>query len=173
MTGWKKLAEEFSRFGYRSLIKRIYQLPNGNLAEFNLIDGGPVVCILPLTSDNRVILAQQFRPGPEKVLMELPAGGVEKDETPEAAARRELLEETGYDGNFQFIGTSFVLGYSTMLRYNFVVTNCRKVQEQKTDEGEFIEVVEMPLVKFRDHLRSGELTNATTGYLGLDFLKLL
>jgi hypothetical protein len=47
------------------------------------------------------------------------------------------------------------------------------VQEQQTDQDEFIEVVEMSLEEFRNHLRSGELTDIGTGYLGLDFLKLL
>jgi len=76
-------------------------------------------------------------------------------------------------GDFQFVGTSLDCAYSNLLGYNFVATNCKKTQEQKLDENEFIEVVEMPLEKFKEHLRSGELTDIKTGYLGLDFLGLL
>lgn len=76
-------------------------------------------------------------------------------------------------GDFQFVSTSLDCAYSNLLGYNFVATNCKKIQEQKLDENEFIEVVEMPLEKFKEHLRSGELTDIKTGYLGLDLLGLL
>jgi len=173
LTEWKKLGEESARFGFRHLLKRLYEMPDGKEADFYVVDGGRVACVLALTPENKVILAQQFRPGPEKVLLELPGGGINDEEEPLAAARRETLEETGYGGDFQFIGTSLTGGYSTMIRYNFVATNCRKVQEQQLDEFEFIEVVEMPLEEFRAHLRQGGLTDVATGYQGLEFLKLL
>src|SRR5689334_15288255 len=134
ITDWKRLKEEFFRFGYRRLVKRTYELPDGRTADFDIVDGGRVVCILALTVTNQVVLAKQYRPGPEKVLLELPGGGANEDEEPLEAARREFLEETGYNGDFQFIGTSLVGGYSTMVRYNFVATNCRKVQEPQLDE---------------------------------------
>jgi ADP-ribose pyrophosphatase len=170
---WKILQEEHFRYGYRQLITRAYELPNGKTAEFNLIHGSRVACMLPVTPENRIVLAKQYRPGPEKVLLELPGGLIEQNEEPLEAARRELLEETGYDGNFQFVGTNLVGFYMTIVRYNFVVTNCRKLREPQPDEYEFIETVEMPLDDFRQHLRTGELSDVSTGYLGLDYLKLL
>ena len=100
-------------------------------------------------------------------------GGVDAGETPEEAAKREFLEETGYTGDFQFVGTSLGDAYSTLIRHNFVATNCYRKQEQNLENNEFIEVVEMPLADFKDHLRGGQLTDITTGYLGLDYLKLL
>lgn len=54
------------------------------------------VCILAMTSDQRILLVRQFRPAVEEMTLELPAGHVERGETPEEAARRELLEETGH-----------------------------------------------------------------------------
>lgn len=170
---WKKLKEEPYKTGFRKLVKRTFQMPDNRIADFDIKQEGPVVCILALTKDNKIILAKQFRPGPEKILLELPGGGVDAGETPEEAAKREFLEETGYSGDFQFIGASLGSAYSTLLRYNFVATNCYRKQEQILEDNEFIEVVEMPLAEFRDHLRNGQLTDITTGYLGLDYLKLL
>ena len=143
------------------------------MVDFDIKQEGPVVCILALTKDNNVILAKQFRPGPEKVLLELPGGAVDPGETPEQSAKREFLEETGYTGNFQFVGTSLDCAYSTMIRYNFVATDCYRKREQNLEDNEFAEVIEMPLADFRKHLRSGQLTDIETGYLGLDYLKLL
>lgn len=56
------------------------------------------VLILPITQDGRVIMVRQWRHARNKVSTELPAGGIDLGETPEEAARRELLEETGYGG---------------------------------------------------------------------------
>ncbi|RJQ33685.1 hypothetical protein C4566_03280 [Candidatus Parcubacteria bacterium] len=60
-----------------------------------------------------------------------------------------------------------------MIRYNFVATNCHPIQKQTLEENEFVEVIEMPLADFKKHLQSGQLTDIESGYLGLDFLKLL
>ncbi|MDX1535897.1 MAG: NUDIX hydrolase [Candidatus Spechtbacterales bacterium] len=170
---WKKINEKTIRKGFRSLIERVFELPDGNIAYFDIKKEGPAVCIVPLTKDNEVILFKQFRPGPEKVLLELPGGGFENRESPKQAATRELLEETGYVGNLQLVCVSWDDAYSTMIRYNFVATNCQKQQDPSLDEGEFGEVVKLSLEKFREHIRTGELTDIESAYLGLDYLHLL
>lgn len=170
MEPWKRLDETIVYSGYRKLSRRLYRLPDGQAAEFEIRLEPLVVCILPVTDEQMVILARQFRPGPEAVLLELPGGGVEPGEAPEAAARRELMEETGYEGDLHFTGETLSSAYSTMRRYNFVALHCKRVSDPRLDAEEFIEVVEMPLVAFRDHLRGGQLTDVATGYLGLDFL---
>ncbi len=148
-------------------------MPDGKIADYDLNNGSETVCIFPLDIDNKVILAKQFRPAQERVLLELPGGGVEKDEKPEQAAARELLEETGYSGELHFVCKSLQSAYDTLIRYNFVAINCERIQDQKMDEFEHIEVVKMTIEDFKNHLHSGELTDVATGYLGLDYLKLL
>jgi len=169
---WKKITEEPFRAGFRKLLKKTFELPNGKIADFDIKQEGPAVCILALTKDQQVILAKQFRPGPEKILLEMPGGLIEANEKPQVAAQRELLEETGYSGKLQFVGESLDCAYSTMIRYNFVATDCTKVQEQKLDDSEFAEIIKMPLEDFKKHLRSGQLTDVESGYMGLDYLKL-
>ena len=172
---WPRLGEDVgARVGYRKLVVRGFQTPDNKRVDFTLIDEGRVVCIFPLTKDRQVVLAKQFRPGPEQILLELPGGVINLDETPEEAAVRELLEETGYRGKLQLVTESFHSAYSTMQRYNFVATECEKVDEPNTpDDEEFTEVELMPLDQFREHVRSGKLTDMGTGYRALDFLDLL
>ncbi|MEA1963188.1 MAG: NUDIX hydrolase [Patescibacteria group bacterium] len=170
---WKKIKEKPFQAGFRKLIKKTFQLPDGKVQEFDIKHEGPAVCVLALTKNNNVILVKQYRPGMEKILLEMPGGAVEKGENPEAAIKRELFEETGYTGDIKFVGASYDCAYSTMLRYNYIATNCGKIGKQELDELEFAEVVEMPLNDFRSHLRSGKLTDVESGYLGLDYLKLL
>jgi ADP-ribose pyrophosphatase len=170
---WKKLKEVPYRAGYRKLIKRTFQLPGGQVADFDLNNGGSVVCVLAITSQTKVVLAKQFRPAQERILLELPGGSMEAGKQPEEAVKRELLEETGYAGNVQFVAKSLQSAYDTLVRYNFVATDCHKIQDPKHDPLEPIEVVEMSLEDFKQHLRSGEMTDVATGYLGLESLKLL
>lgn len=170
---WKKLAEEPAVLGHRKILRKIFELPTGKKDVFDVYDDGATVCILAFTDDRQIILAKQFRPGPERILLELPGGMIDKNETPIEAARRELLEETGYTGSLVSVNVDFVAGYSTQARHNFVATGCHRLQEPQPDPCESIEVVLMSLDDFRAHLRSGELTDVATGYLGLEFLGLL
>jgi ADP-ribose pyrophosphatase len=141
--------------------------------DFDVKLEGPCVSVLALTRERSVILARQFRPGPDKVLLELPGGGIEACELPDAAAARELLEETGYVGDLRLVGQHFVCAYSTRVTYDFVAIDCESIQAQRLDDGEFIQVVHMPLDVFRAHVRSGELTDMATALRGLLYLDLL
>ncbi len=169
---WQKISEQSYSAGFRKMLRRKFKMPDGKIAEYDLNHNADVVCILALTSDNKVILAKQFRPAQEMVLLEIPGGGVEEGETPHQAAARELVEETGYSGELQFVGKSLQSAYDTLVRHNFVATNCSKVQDPNLDDLEYIETVEMPLQDFKEHLKSDQLTDVATGYLGLEFLKL-
>jgi len=171
---WEELSRETIFEKYRRGIEKVvFRLPDGSEGDFYLKKEDSPVCVLALTEAKEVILAKQFRPGPKKVLLELPGGGIEKGETSEEAIARELLEETGYAGNIQQVTRAYECGYSPMHRYCFVATNCKKITEPALDDGEFIEVVLFPLDEFRDLLRSGDLTDVEVGYLGLDYLGLL
>jgi ADP-ribose pyrophosphatase len=157
----------------RKIEEVIFQLPNGETADFYIKQEGSVVCILALTADQHVILARQFRPGPQKILDELPGGGIDTQEDPLEAARRELKEETGYEGEVEFIGKCLDDAYSTIERFCYVAKNCRKVAEPIHTATEQTEVVLTSIEDFRKLLRSGMMTDVEVGYLGLDHLGLL
>jgi len=105
--------------------------------------------------------------------MELPGGFVDPNENPEITMQRELREETGYEGDVRLVTTCLDDAYSTMERYCFVATNCKKVKEIENDENEFTELVLVPIEDFKKILRSGQMTDVEVGFLGLDYLKLL
>lgn len=75
------------------------ELPDGKIYdEFYRLHFSPVVCIVAETDDGRLLIERQYRHAVGQVLTEIPAGIVEPGEEPLAAARRELMEETGYGG---------------------------------------------------------------------------
>lgn len=127
-----------------------------------------------MTDDNKVIISQEYRPGPGKVLDELPGGFIDlSNETPEAGAARELLEETGYAGDIHFVAEYFADAYTTGRRFGFVATNCKKVRGQDLDYSENITVVLKELPDFIRQVRAGQLTDVPVAMLGLDHLCLL
>lgn len=174
MINWRKINEENKYDGYRKIVRRTFKLPDERIADYDIVKSEDAVCVLALTKDNQIIIAKQFRPGPEKVLHELPGGGrSDNDKGYEEAISRELLEETGYTGKFKLIGTSWHCAYNTLYRYHFVATDCQKIAEPSNDENEFIEVELMSIKDFKELLKSGELTDSETGYRGLEYLKLI
>jgi len=171
---WEELSREeiFIKYG-RKIEKVIYKFPDGTESDFYIKKEGPAICVLALTKNNKVILARQFRPGPNEIILELPGGGIEKGETPKQAIERELLEETGYKGEAKLIAEALDCAYSTMRRQCFVATDCEKIAEPQNTSSEICETVLMPLDEFRNLLRSGKMTDIEVGYLGLDHLGLL
>ena len=155
---------------YQNIWKQHYTMPNGEPKSFEVKHLGETAVILPLTPDNQVVCVSQYRPGPDMVLTELPAGFVDPGETPLQAAQRELLEETGYTGNLQYIGQSFVDAYSTAIRHVFIARNCEKVSEQNLDESEFIEVKLIQLDTFRKICLNGQITHGESAFIALAHL---
>ncbi|MEV5570135.1 NUDIX hydrolase [Spirillospora sp. NPDC052269] len=172
---WREIRRStvFSKFG-RSVDRVDFELPDGGKEEFFLKRERPGGAVLALTPNEHVILARQYRPGPNRVLYELPGGSIDPGEQALDAVRRELLEETGYRGEVRAAGSYWHDAYSDALRFVFVATNCVKVAEPQPERTEFIDVVTLALDEFRTRvLRRGELTDTAAAYLALDTLDLL
>ena len=97
-------------------------------SPYYVVDGSDYVTVLPTTASGGVVLVRQFRPALEDFSLELPSGHIEKGESPEEAARRELLEETGYTaGKLEFLGEFAGLGQAgdaSMVLPGYRIANC-------------------------------------------------
>ena len=80
---------------------------SGAEAEFYVLDACDWVNVVAVTEDGRMVFVEQYRHGVERTTLEIPGGMVDaEDPSPEAAARRELLEETGFASeDWRLIGT--------------------------------------------------------------------
>lgn len=172
---WEEVSREEGerKFG-KGMDRVVFRMPNGKEAEFHLFSGGQSIACLALTKNNEVILVRQFRPGPKKILLELPGGGLKEGESVEDAMARELLEETGYQGDVRFVTSLLKDAYTPYIKNALVATDCEKIGEpQLEDNGESVEAVLMSLDEFRKHIRTGQMTDVEISYLGLDYLGLL
>lgn len=97
---WKILSSEYLiRRPWLTARKDVLQFPDGRInPEFYVLEYPSWVNVIAITSDGRFVLVRQYRHGLGRMSTELCAGVVEEGEAPEAAARRELSEETGYTG---------------------------------------------------------------------------
>lgn len=161
---WKKLSEETYQSGYRSMIKKNYRLPSGEVAQFDVVDDPPSVAVMAVTPEGMVLTVKQYRPGPECEVWDLVGGYLEPGETPIQAAARELKEETGYAGDLTDMGATWRGAYTSARTHQFLATNCKRVGDIKQDQHEFIELVPLTKMEFLDLLERGDLTDLGTGF---------
>lgn len=150
--GWHKGREEIllKKFG-KEMRSVLFTNPRTNTEEeFVLFGNKDWSVVLPLTADMHVVTVRQYKQGCDKIIRELPAGAADfRNEKPEDVARRELLEETGYEAaeGMLFLGPPlWISSRSSWTRFwPFLALGCRKVAEQKLDDLEDIEIELIPL----------------------------
>ena len=114
--------------------------------------------ILAVTTDGRVPLVRQFRPAVDAEVLELPSGSVEPGEQPDAAVRRELLEETGCEAaDLVPLGALLVdSGRLEARQWGFFASDVRVVREGP-DTDEQLELLFVPVGELRGLVERGEL----------------
>ena len=140
------------------------RLPDGAIKDpYYVLERPDAAIIFPLTRDGEVILVRQYRPAIERVELGLPAGLVEKGEEPQKAARRELLEETGYaGGEWEPLGA---LASSPSLKdnwaYLFIARGVEPAAAPAPDEYERVEAVSVPVGELRPMISVGEVVSSS------------
>jgi 8-oxo-dGTP pyrophosphatase MutT (NUDIX family) len=130
--------------------------------DFYIIESKEWVNIIPLTPDHRVVMVRQYRHGSRAVTLEIPGGLVDSGDTPEEAAARELLEETGYQAErWTKIGVANPNPAIFSNRcYTFLAQNIQKVSDLIPDQTEDIEVLLIPLRDIPELIRTREIDHA-------------
>jgi len=173
---WEELSRKilFEEYG-RGIVVIRYRLPDGREEDFYIKHERPFVRIIAITDDNKVIAVRKFEAGIGKVLVAPPAGYIKADESPQQAAEREFLEETGYEGDLRLAAMTHSDGYTDVTGFVFVTDKCKKVAEPTATKTEFLEVVFFPVQGLRELIKKGGDFSSDTQawYLGLDYLGLL
>lgn len=120
---------------------------NKNVVEKEIVEHSPSIGVIPVL-DHTLVFVTQYRHAVGKTLLEIPAGKIEKGETPRQAAHREMSEEIGYTGTLAPLFQWYLApGYSTEVMQIFIATNLKKLRTRgKLDEDEDITIKKMKLI---------------------------
>jgi ADP-ribose pyrophosphatase len=127
------------------------ELPDGRTVDgFLWIRTREFAIVVAVTPEGEVVLERSYKHGPRRVATSLPAGYLEEGEAPVDAARRELLEETGYESDeWRSLGSFTVDGnYGVSTEHAFLATNARRTRGpggSGHDDLEEIELLTLPL----------------------------
>jgi len=136
-------------------------MANGRETTREIVEHSDCIAIIAVDVDNNVLLVKQFRKPVEKELLEIPAGGIDPDEDPEAAVRRELREETGYlPQKVERLGGFYSApGYCSEYLHLYLATDLVPSQLFAEDTEE-ISLVRMPVAQIPSLITSGRLCDA-------------
>ncbi|MCC0742520.1 NUDIX hydrolase [Clostridioides sp. ZZV14-6044] len=147
------------------------EIPGQGYQKRELVEVGGAVGIVAITDDNKVVLVKQFRKPIEKPIFEIPAGKLEKNESPKECAERELKEETGYSAkNIKLIHKFFTsAGFSNEIMFVYLATGLTP-GENNLDADEFLDVYEVELEEAYNMVLKNDIEDAKTS-IGLLLVK--
>lgn len=140
------------------------QIPNGNVAKWDLIDHKGAAAVVAVREDGKLLMVRQYRNALERETLEIPAGGLNGREEPtEEAARRELQEETGCScEKLEFLNSIYTTVAFCNEKIDIYLARDLKPGSQHLDEDEFINVEAYGLEELKEKIYSGELQDSKT-----------
>lgn len=184
MKKWQTLA---SKIVFNSPWMRIRQdrvkLPAGKiLDDYFVWQKGDSVIMVPVTKNKEIVFIKQYRQGVGNFMIELPAGIIDKGENPLETAKRELEEETGYRGEWEFLGNlqnepDKIVGKV----FVYLVKNAKTAKKElkivkNIEDNEEMEVFKVPMEKVSKMIAKREILATDTiaaVFIALERLKLL
>jgi ADP-ribose pyrophosphatase len=158
---WQLLDSTYSfRDRWLSVRSDTVRLPGGKtMSPYHVVEVADWVNVVAISEAGNVILVEQYRHAVKRVLLEIPAGHVDPKEDRTAAARRELLEETGYGGGaWHALGALHpVASRFANQVHSYLALGVRKIGEPQQEESENLHIHEMPWTEFVAGLQSGKL----------------
>ena len=139
------------------------KLENDATATREIVEHPGGVCVLGIDENKNVLMVKQYRAPFERVLLEAPAGKLDKGEDPLTCGKREFLEETGYIAKkMTYLGEFYPsVGFLTEKIHIYIGEELEK-RKQNLDEDEFLNVLKYPLSELLEMVNKNEIKDAKT-----------
>lgn len=162
---FEKTLDQISKFEGRVIHVHVdtVELPNGRTSTREIVNHPGGVGILALDQDNNVLVVRQFRYAFGRILLEIPAGKLERGEDPYEAAMRELKEETGAScEKLVSLGELYPTpGYCDEIIRLYLARDL-SWGDMHLDDDEFLTVGRVPFQEMVDRILAGEIRDAKT-----------
>lgn len=164
MKRFKTLASEaITKCLFWEAFKDKVELKNGKTGDYFYVKTRGCSMVVPVLPDGRLLLVNQYRYLSDRTSIEFPCGGLEENEMPLAGARRELLEETGYDGDdLAKIGSFFPANGFAKDECHVFLGLVQSVGQVALDDFEELEVIVRRPDEFEEMVRRGEIWQGHT-----------
>lgn len=138
-------------------------LPNGTTVDLEIVRHPGASAMVPIKDDGTIVLVRQFRHAAGGYIYEIPAGKLYPGEDPKLCAARELEEEIGYRAAHLALLSSMLTapGFTDEVIHIYKATGLSKTQ-QRLDQDEVLEVVELSLSEVMTMIQDGRIRDAKT-----------
>ncbi|WP_349407648.1 NUDIX hydrolase [Pseudalkalibacillus sp. SCS-8] len=141
------------------------ELPDGRTSQREVVKHPGAVAVIAVTPEDKIVLVRQYRKPLNREIIEIPAGKLEKGESPETCAIRELEEETGYRTDKLTYVQSFYTspGFADELIHIYY-TDSLEAGTEHLDQDEFVETIEVSLEEASEMVKNQKIYDAKTAF---------
>src|SRR4030095_8885772 len=140
-----------------------YQYEDGRKGKYYYAFTYGSVFIIPVTESGKILMVKQFRYLNDRFSIEFPGGGIKKNEEPLYSARKELIEETGFDGDIKKIGIYNPFnGVTNEICHVYIARNLKQSNEFIKDDSEEFELGEYSVDEIEEMIYSNEIYDGMT-----------
>jgi ADP-ribose pyrophosphatase len=161
---WKKISSEVKfKNPWWTYMHDKCELPDGKDYEYHYVHTTGSSFIIPIKDNGKIILVNQYRYLNDRFSIEFPGGGIKEGQTPGQVARKELIEETGLDGDFDKAGYfNPYNGIADEICHVFIARNLKPSDKETKDDSEEFEIFELSAEEIDRKIRTNEIYDGMT-----------
>ncbi len=156
---WKRLAREvkFKNPWWTYVVDK-YSVEEGRQGEYHFCHTNGSAFTIPVLANGKILMVNQYRYLNDRESIEFPGGGVKEGDDPDEICRKELIEETGLDGDFEKIGFFNPFnGVTDEICHVYIARNLRLSSKYSKDEHEEFELIELTVNELKQKIKYNEI----------------